>query len=145
MQNNILKTVSVFSVAISLLFMKCSKSPQDLPKDPVPIDLNATQISLIESGNTFAFDIFRLILENAEESENIIISPLSISYALSMTLNGANGATRDAMLEAIRVNGITPGIINNSYKNLSDALLNVDKRVLISIANSVWTEADFVI
>lgn len=145
MKNNILKAVSVFSVTIPLLFMNCSKSPQDLPKDPVPIDLNATQISLVESGNTFAFDIFRLILESADESENIIISPLSISYALSMTLNGANGATRDAMLEALRVNGISPEEINGPYKDLTDALLSVDERVKMSIANSVWTEKNFAV
>ena len=60
-----------------------------------------------------------------------------------MTLNGANGTTRDAMLEALRVNGLTPEIINNSYKDLSEALLSVDKRVLISIANSVWSEKNF--
>ena len=80
-----------------------------------------------------------------QASENIIISPLSISYALSMTLNGANGATREAMLEALRVTGLTPEVINNSYKNLSEALLSVDKRVTISIANSVWTENNFVV
>lgn len=62
-----------------------------------------------------------------------------------MTLNGANGATRDAMLTALRQNGLTPEIINNAYKDLNDALLKVDQRVLITIANSVWTENNFVV
>src|SRR5665811_1443450 len=43
------------------------------------------------------------------------------------------------------MNGLTPEKINNSYKDLTEALLNVDKRVLISIANSVWTEKNFVV
>jgi serpin B len=60
-----------------------------------------------------------------------------------MTLNGANGATRDSMLKALRVSSLTPEIINNSWRDLSTALLNVDKRVLISIANSVWSEKNF--
>jgi len=146
MKNNILKPAVVFSFIIPLMFMSCSKDPDEtFPVDPVPINLTADQVSLIESENSFAFDIFNKVLENSGESENIIISPLSISFALSMTLNGANGATRDAMLEALRVNGIIPEIINNSYKNLSEALLSVDKRVLISIANSVWTENKFVV
>ena len=125
--------------------MSCSKIREDLPKDPVPIDLNATQTALVESGNTFAYDIFRLILENSDESENVIISPLSISYALSMAVNGADGATRDAMLKALRVNGITPEEINAPYKDLTEALLSVDKRIIMSIANSVWTENDFAV
>jgi serpin B len=60
-----------------------------------------------------------------------------------MTLNGADGATREAMLDALRLNEITPEEINSSYKDLTDALLTIDKRVMMSIANSVWTENDF--
>jgi serpin B len=125
--------------------MSCSKTDEVLPTEPVPIDLTTDQVALIESGNSFAFDIFSQVLKNAGESENVMISPMSISYALSMTLNGANGETRTAMLEALRLNGITVDAINNSYKNLTEALLSVDKRVLISIANSVWTENDFAV
>ena len=146
MKNNLFRTAVVFSLTLPLIFSSCKKASDDnLPVDPVPINLSANQVSLIESENTFAFDIFRKVLENSGGSGNVIISPLSISTALSMTLNGANGTTRDAMLEALRVNGITPEIINSSYKDLSDALLSVDKRVLISIANSVWIENNFVV
>jgi serine protease inhibitor len=47
------------------------------------------------------------------------------------------------MLKALRVNSLTPEIINTSYRDLSASLLSVDKRVLISIANSVWSEKNF--
>ncbi|MCX6254565.1 MAG: serpin family protein [Bacteroidia bacterium] len=146
MKTNIFKAVPISLLSITLMLSSCSKDPvETFPTDPVPINLTTDQVSLIQSENSFAFDIFKKVIENSGESGNIIISPLSISCALSMTLNGANGATRDAMLEALRVNGITSEIINNSYKNLSEALLDVDKRVLISIANSVWTENNFVV
>jgi serine protease inhibitor len=36
-------------------------------------------------------------------------------------------------------------MINNSYKNLTEALLSIDSRILLSIANSVWTEKNFVV
>ncbi len=129
-----------------LFLVSCTKDNTEIvPVEPVTIDLTANQVELIESGNSFAFDIFGKTYENTEASKNIIVSPLSISYALSMTLNGAAGPTRTAMLEALRVNGLTPEIINSSYKSLSEALLSVDKRVNISIANSVWTENNFVV
>ena len=143
MKNNILKS-GLLLAAFSVMFTSCSKTNDEiLPVDPVPIELTPSQVTLIESGNSFSFDIFRKIAGNESESENIIISPLSISYALSMTLNGASGATREAMLNALRVSDLTPEEINTSYKNLTEALLSVDKRVLISIANSVWTENKF--
>ena len=137
---------STLLLFLPFIFSFCTKEPAELlPDDPVLINLTSDQVALINSENSFAFDIFKKVTENKAGSENIIISPLSISYALSMTLNGAEGATRDAMLEALRVNGLTPEIINNSYKNLSEALLSIDKRVLISIANSVWIENNFVV
>jgi serine protease inhibitor len=144
MKKKALKTTVLFSMVIPFLIFSCNKTTDEkLPVEPVPINLTADQLSLIESENAFAFDIFKKVLENTSGTENIIISPLSISCALSMTLNGANGTTRDAMLEALRVSDLSPETINNSYKNLSEALLSVDKRVLISIANSVWSEKNF--
>jgi serine protease inhibitor len=146
MKNNILTKIFISSILFFLIFSSCRKDQiETYPVDPVTINLTPDQVSLIVSENSFAFDIFKKVLENAGDNENIIISPLSVSLALSMTLNGANGATRNAMLEALRVKGITPGIINNSYRDLSEALLNVDKRVLISIANSVWIEKNFIV
>jgi serine protease inhibitor len=146
MKANILKTAISLVVIIPLFFSSCKKSPgENLPNDPVTINLTTDQVSIISSENSFAYDIFKEILDNSAESANVIISPLSISTALSMTLNGSNGLTRDAMLTALRMKGLTPDIINNSYKNLTTALLNVDSRVLISIANSVWTNNKFVV
>jgi serine protease inhibitor len=140
MKKNIIISALVI-VSIPVLFMKCTKTPDDiLPTEPVEIELTSEQIELIDSENSFAFDIFSKIVENEGTDKNIIISPLSISYALSMTLNGSDGTTREAMLDALRVKGITTEEINNSYKNLTEALLSVDKRVEMGIANSVWTE-----
>ncbi len=143
MKKIITGSLSAILLLFLLLLMSCSKNDEPLPTEPVPIDLTQDQVALIESGNGFAFDIFDRVLKSAGENENIMISPLSISYALSMTVNGANGDTRDAMLEALRLNGISVDEINSSYKNLTRALLSVDKRVLMSIANSVWIENDF--
>jgi serpin B len=142
----IFKTITALLVVITLILSSCKKeTAKTSPGVPVPIDLTANQISLIGSGNLFAFDIFRKVVDNAAETENVIISPLSISTSLSMTLNGANGATLESMLTTLRMDSLTPDIINSSYKSLTQSLLNVDKQVLISIANSVWSEKNFVV
>lgn len=139
-----LKIVIVITLALSVFLFSCKKTLDDnLPDQPVPLNLTTGQVSLIESGNAFAFDILKEILKNTPESDNIIISPLSISYALSMTLNGANAATRDSMIKTLRIKNITLDELNRSYRDLTSSLLSVDNRVLISIANSVWTEKNF--
>jgi serine protease inhibitor len=146
MKNKILTTGMALLSAISMMLISCEKTTDNnLPDKPVPINLTTAQASLIESSNSFAFDIFRKVLESTPDSKNIIISPLSISYALSMTVNGANTATRDSMIKALRLKNITIGELNKSYKDLTAALLSVDKRVTMSVANSVWTENNFVV
>jgi serine protease inhibitor len=138
------KTHALILIAVLFMFSGCKKtSDQPLPKDPVQIPLTSNQISLISSENNFAFDIFREVLSKAAESDNLIISPFSISTALSMTLNGAAGATQDSMKYALRLDSQTPDNINLSYKDLQKALLNTDSRVIVTIANSVWTEKNF--
>jgi serpin B len=137
-------SVLLLAAAFLLICTRCSKN-DNLPTDPVKINLDAAQTAIVRSGNTFAFDIFKKVLENTESTQNIMISPLSISYALSMTVNGANGATRDSMLKALRVSGLTLDEINSSYKDLTEALLSVDKRVTMSVANSVWTENNLLV
>lgn len=138
--NNSLKYLFTASLFLAP-FSSCEKSQiDDDPGDPVNIELTAIQKSLVESDNSFSFDIFRHIMKDDTESENIMISPLSISYALSMTLNGANGSTRDSMMNALRYYNLDIDDINNSYKDLTQSLMNVDERVVMEIANSVWVE-----
>ncbi len=145
MKNKIFRTLAAILVLVPMSFTSCNKGDEDLPTEPVPINLTGDQLALVESGNSFAFDIFNRVLRSAGEGENVMISPLSISYALSMTLNGADGTTRDSIIKALRLDGITVDAVNTSFKDLTGALLSVDKRVLMSIANSVWTENDFVV
>ncbi len=68
---------------------------------------------------------------------------MSISYALSMTVNGAANSTRDSILKALRVSDTSMADLNKSYRDLTASLLSVDSRVIMDIANSVWTEKDF--
>lgn len=144
MKKSIFKTAAFILFALMFVIVSCEKTKDSPPGDPVPINLTLKQASLVSSENKFAFDIFREILKS-QADENIIISPLSISYALSMTVNGANAATRDSILKALRVSGISVDDLNKSYSDLTKALLSVDSRVAMKIANSVWTENDFVV
>jgi serpin B len=133
--------LELFFLLVIIAFSSCNKASENLPTEPVNINLTADQITLIQSGNDFAFDIFRKVSQN--EESNIIISPLSISVALSMAVNGADGETRTSMLNTLKTGSETPESINRAYQDLTKTLQNVDKRVLISLANSMWVEDDF--
>lgn len=125
-----------------IILASCRKNNDALPTQPVQINLTLNQATLVSSENSYAFDIFSRVLSQAGDV-NTIISPLSISYALSMTVNGAANGTRDSILKALRVNDTSMADLNKSYKDLTASLLSVDSRVTMYIANSVWTEKDF--
>lgn len=142
---NIAKS-GLFGTALSILFTftSCEKegstNQQVDPGNPVNIALEVYQKEVIDSANRFAFDLFAPIVAGAKENDNIMISPFSISSALSMTMNGANGETFEAMRKALRLEGKSLQEINETYLKLMTDMVPVDERVVLEIANSVWVE-----
>ncbi|NJD02297.1 MAG: serpin family protein [Ruminiclostridium sp.] len=86
----------------------------------------------------FAFNIFRQV-NTEDSSKNIFISPLSISTALAMTYQGAEGTTREAMAKALELSGLNNEVLNESYKNLLGYLKQADSKLQLDINNSIWT------
>jgi serine protease inhibitor len=131
-------------ICVLVAMSSCEKNgPNDQPVnpgDPVTIATEIHQKEVIDSANTFAFDLFRPILADAKGDENIMISPFSITSALSMTLNGASGETFEAMKKTLRLDGKTLEQINDTYLKLMTEMVPVDERVVLEIANSVWVE-----
>ncbi|MDR2563427.1 MAG: serpin family protein [Prevotellaceae bacterium] len=133
--------------ATFIVLASCSRSGNDTPDvlpDAEPIKLRSALVPKIETDNSFAFDLFKR-LYSPEELSNTFVSPLSVSMALSMTLNGAAGETRREMESALKVDGFTAAEINEYCKTLREALLQVDPSTRFSIANSIWTRRGFAV
>lgn len=85
-----------------------------------------------ENVTNFSEALFRLSLE---KGKNLVLSPLSVTYALSMTANGASGET---LAEFISLNG---GIGVNDMNEYLCALTHRmadTKESTVEIGNSVW-------
>ena len=122
---------------ISIAVSACTSGPTE-PGEPVlPRVLTSQEEGLITSGNLFGLSLFRAV-SAAEGDQNVFISPLSVSMALGMTLNGAEGATRTAMEETLELAGLTEAEINAAYRSLIDLLTGLDPKVVFEIANSIW-------
>ncbi len=92
---------------------------------------------VLDGSSKFAFDIFKAL--NSEDADgNIFISPFSISTALTMAYNGAEGETKEGMEKALGYTGIDRALVNESYKGLISHLEKVDKDISLNIANSIW-------
>jgi serpin B len=97
---------------------------------------------LVSANTKLAFDIFKKLLIE-DMNKNIFISPLSISIALAMTYNGAEGTTKDAMAKTLNFGNMTLEEINQEYSDLIESLENVDQAVKLLIGNSVWMKKEF--
>ena len=113
---------------------------ENLPK-PKNIELRSSEIEMVKSDQSFAFNFFANVY--AEESEDggnsFMVSPLSLSMALAMTMNGAEGDTKSVIKEFLKQNEFSEDDINSYYKKLREALLSTDPSTKLSIANSIWT------
>ena len=127
----------------SVGFVACEHTPLS-PGKPISRELTALEKRLVESDNKFGFKLFREVIRTESgKGRNVFISPLSVSMALGMTLNGAAGITREAMQTALELEGMTTEEINQSYKSLIALLVQLDPKVKFKIANSIWHRDDY--
>jgi serpin B len=133
-----IKSVSILLTAI--LLAGCN-----LPGNTPDEDLNVTEKTarLIEAENQFGFELYQNVFASETDYDNIMLSPLSVSLALAMTYNGADGETKTAMEKTLKVYGLTPEDINTSYRDLVQALKSLDPKVLLEIANAIFYRNDF--
>ncbi len=130
------KRVLCFSICIVIAVSLITGCDLDLTNYYHSYDVEKIDGKLIEGNLQFAFDIFKLL--NEEDSEkNVLISPLSISAALTMAYNGAGTTTKDAMAKALRYEDIEMEDLNAGLRGLMLYLRSVDG-VNINIANSIW-------
>ncbi len=92
---------------------------------------------VVEGNSQFAFDVFKQ-LNQEDRDKNIFISPLSISAALTMTYQGAETTTKEAMAKTLGYGGIDDEVLNGSYHNLLQYFEQLDKKVELNIGNSLW-------
>ena len=77
-------------------------------------------------------------LEAKNDSMNIVISPASIALALTMTLNGADGETYDAMANVLKIKRMNIDEANRLNAELLDDLSAAMEGIELRIANSLW-------
>src|ERR1041385_895733 len=89
---------------------------------------NANLNAVVEANTRFGFGLFSNLVKE-DHRRNIFISPASISLALSMTYNGAQGSTRQKMAQTLGLDSITIENVNQAYRTLIPALMNADTSV----------------
>ncbi len=97
-----------------------------------------TADSVSAASADFGFRLLRRLAADMPEG-NVFFSPLSVSSALCMTLNGVGGPTAAGMSAALGLAGVPLADINAAYGRLLPALTAPDPKITVRIANALWT------
>ncbi|MCC5906120.1 MAG: serpin family protein [Balneolaceae bacterium] len=138
------RTLSLFLILSSFfLFTGCDLTESDkTPDRELPRQLSVQELMVAEASNNFSFRLLHMLREK-EEGRSFFVSPLSISTAFGMALNGSETETYEQMRDFFGFDGMTREEINNAYKDLIELLTTLDPQVVMNIANSVWIREGF--
>ncbi|MEZ4986121.1 MAG: serpin family protein [Saprospiraceae bacterium] len=98
---------------------------------------------LTEANTDFAIRLYKKVHALADESENVFVSPFSISTALAMTMNGAAHETLDEFETTLGLQGMTSTQRNASFQTLQNVLPYLDATTRLNFANSIWPQVGF--
>ncbi len=120
----------------SLSYVSCkdfyfSASDFDAPKE---IELAEGEQELINSNNDFAFNLFR----KARGDTSKILSPLSITFALGMLNNGADGETLKEINQTLGFGEAGADAINAFCQKMLKESNTLDEKTKALIANTIF-------
>ena len=101
------------------------------------ISLTNDEQQLVQSNNDFAFNLFR----KARGTDNSIMSPLSITYALGMLNNAAAGQTQKEINEVLGFGDAGADGINQFCRKLLTEAPALDETTVAEIANTIYVNS----
>ncbi|MBR5176514.1 MAG: serpin family protein [Bacteroidales bacterium] len=128
-------------LAVSLVLVSCGK--EDSGEDPAnpgelierkDIPLTRAQLEFVKSNNTFALEFFKRVAGN-EGEKSMLVSPISVTFALGMVNNGAKGDTQAEINKALGYGGNSIDDLNAFCKTMLEEGAAVDPTTTIEIAN----------
>ena len=129
----------VFALLALCAFASCDNG-DDIPrkKDRTDIPLTKSEQALADAGNDFAFSLFRRVSSSHAQPSNIILSPISVNYMMSMLNNGATGKTAEEISRVLGFGDSKPEEINAYNQKMIVASADLDPQVTVHTANSIW-------
>lgn len=131
-------------LCLLLLASSCSNNDTpsiDNPGEKLNIELDFQQRSICEKGNDFAG---KLLLQTAEENENVLLSPLSLQVALGMLANGANEEAYNEIVTTLSMADYSLAELNGYHQKLITAIADEnDPSVELALDNSMWFKEGF--
>lgn len=119
-----------------------SDNEEDTEDDCRTINFTASQKQIASIYDKFAFRLFGLVNEMEKDSDNIIISPLNASMAMTLMANGARDNTLSELLNSMGIDGYILDDLNSFHGKVSGDIDWLDTSNDIRIDNNLWLNDD---
>ena len=138
-----------FAACVLLALVSCGK--QEVVKDPIKVSsptpteeltkvtLNETQQGYVTAGNAMAFRL----LDEVYDGESLILSPLSLQYALAMTANGASDETLQEIIDFLGYGAEGIDALNEYCRILIEQLPAVSLNVKLKVTDALLVNEKF--
>lgn len=95
----------------------------------------------IKVSEKFATNFFKLAAKKPDS--NIVVSPYSVSTALSMAYNGAGSKTKTEMQNVLDYTGLSDEAVNQQNLSLYKSLMQVNPSSELTVANAMFANKNF--
>lgn len=143
-----MKRIAITLSILSALFVSCqSNGPEPEPEKRGRKDIVLTKAEqeINRLNNVFAFNLLRKVSQDAGPEGNLLLSPLSVSLAIAMLNNGAEGQTLREIQETLGYGDLTRDEMNGYFQKMLAAIKEADTEATFEIANSIWIRENFVV
>ena len=105
------------------------------------ITLTRTEAEYVKANNSFALELFKKA-SSSEDGKSMLLSPLSVTFALGMVNNGAVGQTKEEIVKTLGF-GEDTGSMNEFCSKMLSESGKVDPSTTIEIANAAVVNSMF--
>ena len=102
--------------------------------EPKQIKLSKEEQEMVNGSNLFAWKLFG----QAQKNYDLIVSPLSVTYALGLLNNGAAGETQEQINNALGFGNTGADGINKFCNKLLTEAPGLDERTKVMISNTIF-------
>ncbi|MCR5202162.1 MAG: Ig-like domain-containing protein [Lachnospiraceae bacterium] len=109
----------------------------DVPSGWSVVFADADTENYVQGTMDFSINLFKNVFGGEkDELKNVMVSPISVSNAMGMVMNGAAGTTQDEIIASL-ASGVAVSAYNDRVKEFNERITS-SKNTTINVANSVW-------
>jgi len=109
------------------------------------LGLTSAEIQAVKSNNDFAWEFFGEL--SKDNTKNVVVSPLSVSIAMTMLANGAfeGSEVQKEILDVLGYSQFPISEVNSATMKLADGINRLDPEIDLTLANSLWVDTSLAI